>query len=86
MPQDNCWNDCIDLQVEHIIRSIKKNHEICCAKSELERTKSEVRKYKIDILKNEKRKDKINLLIEERLQQLEREEKVYHEGKANGIY
>ncbi len=66
--------DFLQMQHERIEESLKQARELQEAKTKLEKTKSEIRKMKIDILKNGSRKDKINLLIEERLQELEAEE------------
>lgn len=69
-------NDYLQMQHKRLEESLKQAQELQVARLKLEETKSEIRKFKIDILKNGRRKDKINLLIQERLQQLEDEESI----------
>lgn len=66
--------DFLQMQHERIEESLKQAQELQETRTKLEKTKSEIRKMKIDVLKNGSRKDKINLLIDERLQELEAEE------------
>ena len=72
-------NDYLKMHTEYVLNSMKQEQELQSASMELDRVNSELRRMKIDILKNGNRKDKINLLIEERLIDLENEERVYME-------
>lgn len=64
-----------EMNRKYFEESLKRNKELQDARAKLEESKSEIRKMKIDILKNGNKEDKINLLIEERLQDLEEEER-----------
>lgn len=70
-------NDYLKMHVNHVFNRMKQEQELQSSNMELDRVKSELRRTKIDILKNGNRKDKINLLIEERLIDLENEERIY---------
>lgn len=72
-------SDYLKTHTEYVLNSMKQAQELKSASMELDRVNSELRRMKIDILKNGNRKDKINLLIEERLIDLENEERVYME-------
>lgn len=72
-------SDYLKMHTEYVLNSMKQAQELQSASMELDRVNSELRRMKIDILKNGNRKDKINLLIEERLIDLENEERVYME-------
>lgn len=73
-------NDYLKMHTEYVLNSMKQAQEIQSASMKLDRVNSELRRMKIDILKNGSRKDKINLLIEERLLDLENEERIYLEN------
>jgi len=73
-------NDCLKMHTDYVLNSVKQAQEIQSASMELDRVNSELRRMKIDILKNGSEKDKINLLIQERLFDLENEERIYVEN------
>lgn len=73
-------SDYLKMHTEYVLNSIKQAQEIQSASMKLDGANSELRRMKIDILKNGTRKDKINLLIQERLFDLENEERIYVEN------
>lgn len=73
-------SDYLKMHTEYVLNSIKQAQEIQSASMKLDEANSELRRMKIDILKNGTRKDKINLLIQERLFDLENEERIYVES------
>jgi len=73
-------SDYLKMHIEYVLNSIKQAQEIQSASMKLDEANSELRRMKIDILKNGTRKDKINLLIQERLFDLENEERIYVES------
>lgn len=73
-------SDYLKMYTEYVLNSIKQAQEIQSASMKLDEANSELRRMKIDILKNGTRKDKINLLIQERLFDLENEERIYVES------
>lgn len=73
-------SDYLKMHTEYVLNSIKQAQEIQSTSMKLDEANSELRRMKIDILKNGTRKDKINLLIQERLFDLENEERIYVES------
>lgn len=78
-------SDYLKMHTEYVLNSIKQAQEIQSASMKLDEANSELRRMKIDILKNGTRKDKINLLIQERLFDLENEERIYVESIENKL-
>lgn len=78
-------NDYLKMHTDYVLNSVKQAQEIQSASMELDRVNSELRRMKIDTLKSGSRKDKINLLIEERLLDLENEERIYMENLEKQI-
>lgn len=78
-------NDYLKMHTDYVLNSMKQAQEIQSANMELDRVNSKLRRMKIDTLKSGSRKDKINLLIEERLLDLENEERIYMENLEKQI-
>ena len=78
-------NDYLKMHTDYVLNSMKQAQEIQSASMELDRVNSKLRRMKIDTLKSGSRKDKINLLIEERLLDLENEERIYMENLEKQI-
>lgn len=78
-------NDYLKMHTDYVLNSMKQTQEIQSASMELDRVNSKLRRMKIDTLKSGSRKDKINLLIEERLLDLENNERIYMENLEKQI-
>ena len=78
-------NDYLKMHTDYVLNSMKQAQEIQSASMELDRVNYKLRRMKIDTLKSGSRKDKINLLIEERLLDLENEERIYMENLEKQI-